>query len=276
MPYNPEAQFNAGLGLVGVQNVAQEIAEARKRYDENQKLGAYNDSLVRHAYQTGQISLDELNDYQQAAGNKKTGIAAGLAASMLDNHNREKERQQQAYQNAQIEHLNAEAAYNNAHAAALQTPETPFAPSIVPLKGPNGEDYPVLMTSPHSAAPLRGPEGADGPIANDPVLDPTGKPIPGVLNNRKTGQYFYYNTGGAPVPVERDPQTGSFFYRNLKGEPKALTGGNVQAGMLAPEASPSPAPAATTAPKPKPGDIVRGYRFKGGNPADQNNWELVP
>jgi hypothetical protein len=60
------------------------------------------------------------------------------------------------------------------------------------------------------------------------------------LNNRKTGQYFYYNAGGVPVPVERDAQTGAFFYRTLKGEPKAITGSNVQAGMFAPEPSPSP------------------------------------
>jgi hypothetical protein len=205
MPYNPEAQFNAGLGLVGVQNVAQEIAEARKRYDENQKLGAYNDSLVRHAYQTGQISLDELNDYQQAAGSKKTGIAAGLAANMLDNHNREKDRQQQAYQNAQIDHLNAEAAYNNAHAAALQTPAAPFAPSIVMAPGPGGTQVPFAMTSPHSAQPLRGPDGGSEETVIDPVIDPvTKQPMAGVGVIRHSGQKIRTTNDPSPVLLSPD------------------------------------------------------------------------
>lgn len=48
------------------------------------------------------------------------------------------------------------------------------------------------------------------------------------------------------------------------------------AGLPAVRGAMAPAPAAArpTA-APRPGDIVDGYRFKGGNPADRKNWEKV-
>lgn len=36
-----------------------------------------------------------------------------------------------------------------------------------------------------------------------------------------------------------------------------------------------PAAAPTSSSGPKAGDVVDGYRFKGGNPADQTSWEQV-
>lgn len=52
-----------------------------------------------------------------------------------------------------------------------------------------------------------------------------------------------------------------------------------QSGGAAPVAAPVPTvrPAETTGPKPRPsiGDIVKGYRFKGGNVNDKNSWEKV-
>lgn len=44
--------------------------------------------------------------------------------------------------------------------------------------------------------------------------------------------------------------------------------------LVNPDGTPQQAPASTQQPaaRPKAGDIVKGYRFKGGNPADKNNW----
>jgi hypothetical protein len=37
----------------------------------------------------------------------------------------------------------------------------------------------------------------------------------------------------------------------------------------------SRAPAPANQPAPPVGTVMQGYRFKGGNPADKNNWEKV-
>jgi len=62
---------------------------------------------------------------------------------------------------------------------------------------------------------------------------------------------------------------GSNWRRALGGAPSAPIG---QSGM---QAEPPP-PAARPAPRmPQPGEIIEGFRFRGGNPGDQRNWEPV-
>ncbi len=67
--------------------------------------------------------------------------------------------------------------------------------------------------------------------------------------------------------AKRTGQNPDDAWEDLTGQPK--NPGLVQNGML-PNSQPQ-APAAPGAPK--PGTIEGGHRFKGGNPADQNNWE---
>lgn len=60
--------------------------------------------------------------------------------------------------------------------------------------------------------------------------------------------------------------------------PPAPGGGGNDPTVLPPSGA-SPAPATTPPPSgtgaPRPGQVIDGWRFKGGNPRDRNNWERV-
>jgi hypothetical protein len=44
---------------------------------------------------------------------------------------------------------------------------------------------------------------------------------------------------------------------------------------MSPQAVPQTPQAAPQQRMPKPGEVMQGHRFKGGNPADPNDWERV-
>jgi hypothetical protein len=84
--------------------------------------------------------------------------------------------------------------------------------------------------------------------------------------------------------VRPDPMT-TLMLENLQRQDQAKTTGKTWADLAASwfagnkaQAAPTPAPTAApggaTAP-PKIGDVVQGYKFKGGDPADPKNWEQV-
>lgn len=92
------------------------------------------------------------------------------------------------------------------------------------------------------------------------------------LKDKKTDdmeQFMKFQENRIPKPGETPQQVFQEFL-TLK---EIVKGG----GNTAPAAGNTPAGAATgtTASKPAPavGTIIRGYKFKGGNPADPNNWE---
>lgn len=56
--------------------------------------------------------------------------------------------------------------------------------------------------------------------------------------------------------------------------PKIVTGPNGEL-LMVPQTAAGPSPATSSIPKINPGDIMDGYRFKGGDPGDSRNWEAV-
>ena len=68
------------------------------------------------------------------------------------------------------------------------------------------------------------------------------------------------------VAVEAMGREGGQAYR-----PKAVFRGDGAIASTNPNIAPAQSPAGAT-PPPKPGQLVDGYRFKGGNPADPNSW----
>ena len=88
-----------------------------------------------------------------------------------------------------------------------------------------------------------------------------------------------------PIPITVEPEK-----KAPEGTPGSRLNEDVQAATarpgvrtgrtIAPAPAPAPVPIPTPAAAPKPaapvkGEVRNGYRFKGGNPADEKNWELV-
>lgn len=91
MPYEPGVQFIGGQLLgQGIMHAADSFAEAMKRREELQKQGAFNDAIVGHALQSGRITQDDWNKYQEMSWTKKQGYANGLAANIADDWARQK------------------------------------------------------------------------------------------------------------------------------------------------------------------------------------------
>jgi len=263
-----------GSVLAGQAMVAPAV-DAIKKWKELETTTSYNDEIMRHAFENKMIGIDELTKYQAASSTKKTGMAAAMAANMhADLRRREQEanramqerKMAQSWEIAKMAH----APDPNAGRTILH-PET-NKPIGIYGAGGNPQFFPREAT-----------EAADGPIQVDPFVDPTTqKPVPGMGIVRKTGQIGYFGAllgAGGGVPIETDPTTGMKFYRDAKGNPKPLDPTKVMtADLTRPEGEKKATgtPAATPLVAPQVGEVRRGYRFKGGDPATPESWEKVP
>jgi len=115
--------------------------------------------------------------------------------------------------------------------------------------------------------------------------DASGNPLPpdstaeGTINfiGDRSGDVVSVDTGKgnqmARIPVQTYLEAGG----KLSPEDTAaqIQAGRIQPAqqMQAPATGTSPTPASTPLSIPQAGEVRNGYTFKGGNPADQNNWE---
>jgi hypothetical protein len=96
--------------------------------------------------------------------------------------------------------------------------------------------------------------------------------------------------GGQPEPQDQPPgrleRLGQFLGRGLSadawsgtpsdGSPQASSAAPAGFGAALGDAPASPNVSGVSAQRPpQPGDIIEGYRFMGGDPGDQNNWQRV-
>ena len=161
------------------------------------------------------------------------------------------------------------------------------------------------------------PAFVPGPVQGQPVLDPSGKPVPGMLgipNAQGTGQSVHNIPGGPKDPSVQSLQT---LYDNTRIDPdipkeqiaaiKAARDKAMQKQFpVDPNAKPTPQlglpqaglsaianymrsskePASSKLPGTEPvkqqglgviqeGAVMGGYKFLGGDPADEKNWDSV-
>lgn len=109
-------------------------------------------------------------------------------------------------------------------------------------------------------------------------------------NNITDGEFAMHKPLFFPQPGETDPRVLAQKAQNRKDAMAGILGSSplefqrkVEQRKAAEQdrgqppvagASAAGAPASASTPNaPQPGDVVKGYRFKGGNPADRNSWE---
>jgi hypothetical protein len=147
--------------------------------------------------------------------------------------------------------------------AALQNyllaPDSPYADKIMENK---------LFPKPQEAFTLSegqtrfGPDGK--PVAKGPAK-PDGKPT-------KVQEYEYAKANGYKGTLEQYVSIGPALMAAASAPLRSAQTENIIAENAYNLPKPRPAPSAKPS-APMRGQVVQGYRFKGGNPADQSNWE---
>jgi hypothetical protein len=240
MPFtvSPSSYQGGNFLFSGLSSAGQGIGEAIQKAQEQSKLESYNDSIVQHAYQSGQLDLEDLTKYRQMGHTQKTGYAASLAANFAE----DMKRQQLA---AAQEERAAQAQLRQQQAAAFN-----FTPPSDAFASAEATGNKLIQTGPgkYTLTPYGG--GGQDEVQTDP-LKVGGKVIPGIGVNRKTGQYVYFPQDiGGGVKIEVEPRTGVPFYRDLKGNPKPLTGQQIMSGQMLPADPSTQAPAPSPTPPP--------------------------
>lgn len=240
MPFNSGGQTYQGGNYLfqGLSGLGEGISKAIENAQNQSKMESYNDSIVQHAYQAGQVDLDQLTKYRQMGHTQKTGFAASLAANFAEDLKREQLAAARESRQGLAEQRSAEAQLRQQQAAAFN-----WTPDEAAKQAARWAGNELVQTGPGKFTPVAYGGGGQDEVQTDP-LKVAGNVIPGIGVNRKTGQYVYFpqDVGGG-VKIEVEPRTGVPFYRDLKGNPKPLTGQQIMGGqMLPPAATPTPTP----------------------------------
>jgi hypothetical protein len=253
--YRGDQYAFAGLSSLG-QDVGKAIHESLDERRKQEQLQGYNDAIVNHAAQTGLITPEELNKYNAASLTQKTSMAAGYAANIHDDLQRQLTGQkiqavkQELDQNSQIFPIKLQGAKTEATTAEAVAGKA-GAPILDDKSGVqigiwDAHGRPSYFRGMGDAAP-------DTPTQVDTVTDPsTGKKV-GVV--RKTGQPLRTQTDDIP-DLQLDP-SGQFYWdsHGRTWRPRALpkTVDPMKAAMAqaisggAPPSPASPMPATTSA-----------------------------
>jgi len=106
----------------GISNLGEGISKGLQGWQEQNKMDAYNDTIVQHAFAQGQIGLEDLTKYRQMSHTQKTGFAGGIAANFLEDYKQEQLKSLKAQRQAQAEATTALTEQRQAAAPWANTP----------------------------------------------------------------------------------------------------------------------------------------------------------
>jgi len=87
-PYQGGNFLASGLSSFG-QSVGSAIKDVHTQLDDQRKMEAYNDSVVQHALQNKQITMEDYAKYRDMSRTQKTGFAAAQAANFMEDFRKE-------------------------------------------------------------------------------------------------------------------------------------------------------------------------------------------
>ena len=202
MPYNP------GISYVGDRYIAQafsnlgsSITDTFKKIEDQQKVDAYNDLLVQHAYEKGQLTPEEVAQYNDMSPTRKTGFAAGLAANTVADW----KRQQMALDAEKLKQVQA---------------ETLFKPSPEAFAAAEATGNKLIEVAPHKYVLSPYGEAGGGPSAGAPTVVPfvdptTQRVVPGLAIATMPGTKQMQVVTIPQEQVQLDP-TGNYRYDTQK------------------------------------------------------------
>lgn len=205
-----DAQFDPRLGapqaFAGLQ-------DAIEKYKENMRVGAYNDTMVEHAARLRRpdgrpyVSPEDLVKYYQLSGPRKTGFAAGVNASMMDDFKRQQAANAQYFQEAQVDNIHSELAARVQAMGQAQSAQT-FVPRTYQVQTPNGSPQTVVQMQQGGAWQPLQPLNLDDPsrLRPQPLTDSTGRSIPGKWIIPMTGRVIEQEDGKRDSYSELDKQ----------------------------------------------------------------------
>jgi hypothetical protein len=247
MGYEPGVVNRSGeIFANAISGTIDDLEKLRREREQMAKEDQYNDMVVSHAYQNGQVSEDELNKYNAMSHSKKTGFAAGIAANIVSDWKQQSQQTEIAQRQAQTQ------------LAQAQLNQTgPFAPDPDQVAIQRAQAAHLAAQTQLAQAQAQNLQsGGDEPVVTDP-LKINDKDIPGIGVNRKTGQYVYFGESG----IERDPKTGALGTRDTKGNFKPMSAQQITGMAMDPNNPVQQSPTST----PTPGILQR--MFGGGGSA---------
>jgi hypothetical protein len=294
MPFQLYVQPKMGeYMLSAAQSIAGNIQQARKKKEETeQKLGE-SDILLDYAKKHNLVSPEEESKYFGASADQKVGMADAWSKTIALNQAQELQasRLAQELQISQASQANQMAIAGMGLQGVGQPLYYPGAPqtreNLLGFKGRYGSvDY---LPQGAGGIPTRTAGGAK--ISADnleeyTIPDAQGKPTKNTVVRTKDTKEIVPNNLIQGV-VRPDPMTTLLMENLTRQQQQTQQPSGFQklvdyftkpstaaAATPAPTAAPGPAAAGAVAP-PKIGDVVQGYKFKGGDPADPKNWEQV-
>lgn len=257
---------------------------------------------------TPYVPIDALTKYHQASGSQKAGLLQAALADASTDFAHQQAAQQVAMEKQRLGYEGQRVGMEGQRMAQEQAART-WAPTQADIqnaystnqnyvRGPGGQW--TLQAFPDK-------DGGKAPLELKPEETQAAYGVNKVPLRTSPNSFMYADIPEAPPPPDLDASGNPKFTPDgsmylSEGKPHPVTGPMMQAKMVfdamhpkgqqAAAASPTfsvfhpstwgaggsttsaasaPAPAASALPQ--PGDVRRGFRFKGGNPADPNSWE---